>query len=42
MKAEIHPLEKIVINGITLRFGMSLSEVEALIGAGQKIGSRYY
>ena len=42
MKTEIYPLEKVVINGIAVCFGMEQSEVEFLIGAGQKIGNRYY
>lgn len=42
MKTEIYPLEKVVINGIAVCFGMAQSEVEFLIGAGQKIGNRYY
>ena len=42
MRSEIYPLEKVMINGSEIRFGMKKSEVEALIGAGQKIGNRYY
>ena len=42
MKAEIYPLEKVIVNGITLCLGMTRSEVEALLGAGQEIGNRYY
>ena len=42
MKTEIYPLEKVMINGSEIRFGMKKSEVEALIGAGQKIGTRDY
>ena len=42
MKTEIYPLEKVVINGSAVCFGMARSEVEFLIGAGQKIGTRYY
>ena len=42
MKAEIYPLEKVIVNGITLCLGMTRSEVEALLGAGQEIGNRCY
>ena len=42
MKTEIYPLEKVVINGSAVCFGMARSEVEALIGPGRKIGNRYY
>lgn len=42
MKTEIYPLEKVVINGIAICFGMTQSEVEVLIGPGRKIGNRYY
>ena len=42
MKTEIYPLEKVVINGSAVCFGMARSEVEFLIGPGQKIGNRYY
>jgi len=42
MKAEIYPLEKVVLDQTAIFFGMPQSEVEALIGAGQKIGSRVY
>ena len=42
MKAEIHPLEKVVIDGITICLGMTQSEIETLMKTGQKIGNRYY
>ena len=42
MRSEIYPLEKVMISGSEIRFGMKKSEVEALIGAGQKIGTRDY
>ena len=42
MRSEIYPLEKIMIHGAEIRFGMEKAELEALIGIGQKIGNRYY
>ena len=42
MIAEIYPLEKVIIDGITIYLKTERSEVEALIGKSQKIGKRYY
>ena len=42
MQLEIYPLEKVMINGAEIRFGMEKAELEALIGVGRKIGNRYY
>ncbi len=42
MKAEIYPLEKVIVDGITICLGMTQSEVETLMKAGQKTGNRYY
>ena len=42
MKIEIYPLEKILVDGIAVSFGMEQSAVEAVIGEGQLIGKRYY
>lgn len=42
MRIEIYPLEKIVIDGIPICFGMSQTAVETAIGKGQLVGRRYY
>ena len=42
MKAEIYPLEKIVIDGNTIYLNMERTHVEALIGKGRAIGTRIY
>lgn len=42
MKAEIFPLEKVVINDVSVFFGMEQAAIEAVIGKGQLIGQRNY
>ena len=42
MSIELFPLEKVVIDDVTLYFGMSITDVEATIGKGQFVGGRYY
>ncbi len=42
MSIEIYPLEKIVVNDISIYLGMSQSAVETAIGKGQFVGKRYY
>ncbi len=42
MKIEIYPLEKVVLDGTAICFGMERSFVETLIGQGQLIRNRYY
>lgn len=42
MYIEIHPLEKVVIDGVSIYLGMEQSAVEAAIGKGRLAGKRYY
>ena len=42
MNIEIYPLEKVVIDGVAVCFGMERSAVETAIGKGQFIGKRCY
>ena len=42
MKIEIYPLEKIVVDGVSIYLGMDQSDVETAIGKGQLVGKRYY
>ncbi|MBQ8174807.1 MAG: hypothetical protein IJ009_05330 [Clostridia bacterium] len=42
MNIEIYPLDRVVIDGAAVCFGMEQSAVEAAIGKGQRIGKRYY
>ncbi len=42
MNIEIYPLEKIVIDGVSIHFGMEQSSVERVIGKGQFVRNRYY
>lgn len=42
MNIEIYPLEKVVIDDVSVCLGMEQSEVETAIGKGQLVGERYY
>ena len=42
MNIEIYPLEKIVVDGVSIYLGMEQSVVETSIGKGQLLGKRYY
>ncbi len=42
MKIEIYPLDKVLIDGISIELGMDKASVEAEIGEGEHIGKRYY
>lgn len=42
MNIEIYPLDKVVIDGVSICHGMEQTAVEAAIGKGQFIGNRYY
>lgn len=42
MKIEIYPLEKVVIDGVSVCLGMEQTAVEAGIGKGQLVGHRHY
>ena len=42
MNIEIYPLEKIIIDGVSIYLGMEQSAVESAIGKGQLVGKRYY
>ncbi len=42
MKIEIFPLEKIVLDDISIAFGISKREVERLLGYATSIGERHY
>lgn len=42
MNIEIYPLEKIVIDGVSVCLGMEQTAVEAAIGKGSYEGERYY
>ena len=40
MKIEIHPLENITIDSITVSLGEARTDVETSLGKGQMIGNR--
>lgn len=42
MNIEIFPLEKIVVDGVSIYLGMDQSAVERAIGKGQHVRNRYY
>lgn len=42
MNIEIYPLEKVVINGVSIYLGMEQSAVENAIGQGELVGNRFY
>lgn len=42
MNIDIDPLDKVVIDGVSVCLGMEQTAVEAVIGKGQFIGNRYY
>lgn len=42
MNIEIHPLDKVVIDGVPIYLGMEQAAVETAIGKGQLLGKRYY
>lgn len=42
MNIEIYPLEKVVIDGITIALGMEQAAVEMAIGKGELVGNRHY
>ena len=42
MKIEIHPLEKVVIDGVSIHLGMEQAVVEAALGKGQRVRERHY
>ncbi|MBD5534285.1 MAG: hypothetical protein HDQ99_01165 [Lachnospiraceae bacterium] len=42
MNIEIYPLEKVVVDDISIYLGMNQSAVETAIGKGQLVGKRYY
>lgn len=42
MSVEIYPLEKVVIDGISIYLGMNRPAVETAIGKGEYAGERYY
>ena len=42
MNIEIYPLKKILVDQVSIYFGMEKSIVDAAIGSGQLIGNRYY
>ena len=42
MKIELFPLEKVVIDSISIRLGMEQPEVERFIGCGRFVRDRYY
>ena len=42
MTIEIIPLEKVVIDGASVAFGMDRAAVEAAIGCGEQVGGRSY
>ena len=42
MNIEMYPLEKIVVDGVSVYLGMEQSAVEAAIGKGRLVGKRYY
>lgn len=42
IKIEIFPLDKVVVDGVSVYLVMEQSVVEDAIGAGEVIGKRYY
>ena len=42
MNIELYPLEKVVIDGVSIYLGMEQAAVESVIGKGQPVGNRYY
>lgn len=42
MNIEIYPLEKVVVDGVSICFGMQQSAVETAIGKGKIVGKRHY
>ena len=42
MKIEIYPLERVVLDGISIELDMEQAAVEAMLGKGEHIGNRYY
>ncbi len=42
MNIELFPLEKVVIDGVSLCLGMKQDDAEQLVGKGQLVGDRYY
>lgn len=42
MRIELFPLEKVVIDGVPLSFGMTHTAVEATLGRGHAVGARCY
>ncbi len=42
MKIELYPLEKVVIDGVSIHLGMEQPEVERLIGGCQFVSDHYY
>ena len=42
MNIEIFPLNKVMVDGVSVCLGMERSAVENAIGTGQLIGKRYY
>ena len=42
MNIELYPLEKAVIDGISIYLGMAQTDVEAAVGAGKPVGKRHY
>ncbi len=42
MNIEIYPLEKVVINGVSVGFGMTRAEIENALGKSQPASNRYY
>ena len=42
MKIEIYPLERVLIDGVSIELGMEQSAAEAAIGKGERIGNRHY
>lgn len=42
MNIEIYPLDRVVIDGVSIYLGMEQAAVEAAIGKGELAGNRYY
>ncbi len=42
MNIELYPLEKVVIDGVSIYLGMEQAAVESVIGKGELVGKRYY
>ena len=42
MNINIHPLDKVVFDNVSICLGMEKSAVELALGAGEAIGNRYY